>query len=101
MVKINIRLHTYSLELVYRSRNINIDEFGKVMCSILVKVASKPCYIMGDYNLDLRKHEMHHTDFLDAMYANYHVSLLNCSTRVTRESSTRITSHILSIKSTD
>ena len=62
------------------------------MHSILAKVASKPCYIMGDYNLDLLKHEIHHPadNFLDIMYANYFIPLINRPTRITRESSTLI-----------
>ena len=62
------------------------------MHSILDKVASKPCYVMGDYNLDLLKHEIHHPteNFLDIMYANYFISLINRPTRITRESSTLI-----------
>ena len=62
------------------------------MHSILDKVASIPCYIMGDYNLDLLKHEIHHPteNFLDIMYANYLIHLINRPTRITRESSTLI-----------
>ena len=59
---------------------------------ILDKIASKPCYIMGDYNLDLLKHEIHHPteNVLDIIYANYLVPLINRPTRITRESSTLI-----------
>ena len=62
------------------------------MHSILDKVASKPCYIMGDYNLELLKHEINHptVNFLDIMYANYFIPLINRPTRITIESSTLI-----------
>ena len=45
---------------------------------------------MGDYNLDLLKHEIHHPteNILDIMYANYLVPLINRPTRIARESST-------------
>ena len=67
------------------------------MHSILDKVASKPCYMMGDYNLDLLKHEIHHPteNFLDIMYANYLIPLINRPARITRESSTLIDKNIL------
>ena len=91
-IKINIRGHTYFIGLVYRPPNSNITEFSNTMHSILDKVASKPSYIMGDYNLDLLKHEIHHPTeiLLDIMYANYFIPLINRPTRITRESSTFI-----------
>ena len=89
---IKIRGYTYFIGLVYRPPNINITEFSNAMHYILDKIASKPCYIMGDYNLDLLKHEIHHPteNFLDSIYANYLVPLINRPTRITRESSTLI-----------
>ena len=89
---VSIRGHTYFIGLVYRPQNSNITEFSNAMHSILDKIASRPCYIMGDYNLDLLKHEIHHPteNFLDIMYANYLVPLINRPTRITRESSTLI-----------
>ena len=91
-IKITIRGHTYFIGLVYWPPNSNITEFSNTMHSILDKVASKQCYIMGDYNLDLPKHEIHHPteNFLDIMYANYFIPLINRPTRITRESSTLI-----------
>ena len=63
----------------YHGSHSNITEFCNTMHSILDKVASKPCYIMGDYNIDLLKHEIpHQTEyFLDIMYANYFIPLIN------------------------
>ena len=92
VIKITIKGHTYFVGLVYRPRNSNITEFSNTMHSILDKVASKPCYIMGDYKLDLLKHEIYHPteNFLDIMYANYFIPLINRPTRITRESSTLI-----------
>ena len=86
-IKITIRGHTYFIGLVYRPPNSNITEFSNTMHSILDKVASKPCYIMGDYNLDLLKHEIHHPteNFLVIMYANYFIALIYRPTRITRE----------------
>ena len=75
-ITITIRGHTYFIGLAYRPPNSSITEFSNTMHSILDKVASKPRYLMGDYNLDLLKHEIHHPteNFLDIMYANYYTS---------------------------
>ena len=44
------------------------------MHDILEKNAHHPYYIMGDFNLDLLKHELHRPmeRFLDTMYANWY-----------------------------
>ena len=49
-----------------------------------------PCYIMGDYNIDLLKHELHQPTekFLEAMYSN---SLLPMILKPTRETVTTAT----------
>ena len=91
-IKITTSGHTYFIGLAYRPPNNNITEFSNTIHSILDKVASKHCYIMGDYNLDLLKHEIHQPieNFLDIMYANYFIPLINRPTGITRESSTLI-----------
>ena len=91
-VKITIRGHTYCIGLVYRPPNSNITEFSNTMHSILDEVGSKPCFMMGAYNLDLIKHETHHPteNFLDIMYVNYSIPLINRLTTITGESSTLI-----------
>ena len=42
---------------------------------------------MGDYNIDLIKHEIHQStkDFLDILYANYLIPLTNRHTEITKE----------------
>ena len=47
---------------------------------------------MGDSNLDLQKHEIHHpTDkFVDIMYANSYIPMINRPTIVTRDTCTLI-----------
>ena len=44
------------------------------------------CYVMGDYNIDLIKHEIHQStkDFLEILYANYLVPLTNRHTEITK-----------------
>ena len=71
-IKIIIMEHTYLIGLVYRPTNSNITELSNAIHSILDKIASKPCYMIGDYSLDLLKHDIHHPteNSLDIMYAN-------------------------------
>ena len=56
------------------------------------KIAHHHCYIMGDFNLDLLKHELHRPTekFLDIMYANSYIPMINRPTRVTRDTCTLI-----------
>ena len=53
---------------------------------------NKFCYILGDYNLDLLNCESHqHTkDFLDHMYSNSFIPLINRPTRITATTATLI-----------
>ena len=44
---------------VYRPPNSNIVDFNDTMSNILEKIGHHSCYIMGDYNLDLLKHDKH------------------------------------------
>ena len=50
---------TYITGAVYCPPNSKIVDLNNTMHSILEKVAQYPCYIMGDFNLDLRKHDKH------------------------------------------
>ena len=55
-------LHTGNLIVVgtvYRPPNSNVIDFNDVMINILEKISHHHCYIMGDYNLDLMKHDKH------------------------------------------
>ena len=45
--------------VVYIPSNINIAHFNDTIHDIFEKVANRPCYIMGDFNLDLLKHKLH------------------------------------------
>jgi hypothetical protein len=45
--------------IIYRPPNSKYDEFEKSLREILSKVdrENKPCYLMGDFNVDLLKYE--------------------------------------------
>ena len=81
-VKINYRDYKLIVGVVYRPPNSNIVDFNDSMHDILEKIAHHPCYIMGDFNLDLLKHELHRPTerFLDTMYANSYIYTRNTCT---------------------
>ena len=78
--------------VVYRPPNSNTMDFIDSVHDILEKVAHYPCYIMGDFNIDLLKHELHRPTekFLDIVYANSYTPMINRPTRVTRDTCTLI-----------
>ena len=50
------------------------------------------CYLAGDYNIKLLNHDTHQltAEFLNIMYSNSFISLINRPTRVTEHSATLI-----------
>ena len=91
-VKIKGKKQSYVAGVVYRPPNNNVVEFSNTMHYILEKLGRQQCYIMGDFNLDLLKHEKHPPteQFLDMMYSNAYIPLINRPTRITKETSTLI-----------
>ena len=57
--KLHLNGQTYIVGVVYRPPNSNILEFNNTMHIILEKITQYPCYIMGDFNLDLLKYDKH------------------------------------------
>ena len=57
-----------------------------------IKVEDKICYNLGDYNFDILKHQSHKptSDFLDILYSDSFIPLINRPTRVTESSATII-----------
>ena len=55
--------------VVYRPPNSNIIQFIDTVSDILGKISYLPCYLLGDYNIDLLKHDSHiqTEQFLDIM----------------------------------
>ena len=91
-IKINYLDYNLIVGVVLRPPNSNMVDFNDSMHDILEKNAHHPCYIMGDFNLDLLKHELHRPTerFLDTMYANSYIPMINRPTRVTRNTCTLI-----------
>ena len=65
---------------------------GGVSLLIYLKNSHHSCYIMGDYNLDLLKHDKHPLteNFLDVIYAHSFIPVINRPTRVTMNTFTLI-----------
>ena len=91
-VKICHMNQTLIVGVIYRPPNRNIADFNDCMHFLLEKTACQPCYIMGDFNLDRLKHELHPPTekFLDTMYANSLIPIINRPTRVTKDTCTLI-----------
>ena len=87
----NIKMY---VEVIYRTPDADIRNF----CDYLINILESPnpptqsCYLMGDYNLDLLKHSTHNptSEFLDLMFSNSFIPLINKPTRITPKSATVI-----------
>ena len=91
-VKIKGKNQSYVAWVAFRPPKSNLVEFSNTMNYILEKLGRQSCYIMGDFNLDLLKHEKHPPteQFLDMIYANAYIPLINRPTRITKETYTLI-----------
>ena len=73
--------------VIYRMSDPSVDAFNDGMCDILnvVTKEKKICYLIGDLNIDLLKHEEHRptSDFVDNLYANNMSPLIVKPTRMT------------------
>ena len=57
-VKITNNGMAFVIGVVYRPPNSNDVQFNETLEDILAQISRMPCYIMGDYNIDLLKHEL-------------------------------------------
>ena len=71
-LKINSKDILYVIGIVYHPPNSDIEQFTETLNDILSQITHVPCYIMGDNNVDLLKHECHQPTehFLNTMYSN-------------------------------
>ena len=91
-VEINHMDYKFIVGVVFRPPNSNTVDFNDSIQDILEQNSHHPCYIMGDFKLDLLKHELHSPTekFLDIMHANSYSPMINRPTRVTRDTCTLI-----------
>ena len=80
--------------IIYRTSDADVRNFCDYLVNILesLKPHNQPCYIMGDYNIDLLKHSTHNptSTFLDLMFSDSFIPLINKPTRVTQKTATLI-----------
>ena len=80
--------------VVYRPPNRDIDTFVIYLKEILDKLkhCKKYCHLLGDFNINLLKVEDHipTSNFIENMYSNAFIPLINKPTRVTDKSATLI-----------
>ena len=90
--KLHLNGQIYIVGVAYRPPNSNTVAFNNTMHYILEKVTQYPCYIMGDFDLDLLKHDKHppNEKILDIMHANSFIPIINRPTRVTKDTCTLI-----------
>ena len=82
------------IAVIYRPPNSNLQNFMDAMKNSMniLKSSKFLNFFLGDYNLDLLSYSLHNptADFIDMMYANSFIPLINKPTRVTRQSLTLI-----------
>ena len=70
-----------------RPPNTDTLVFNEMFSDLLdiIKRGNKPCYILGDYNINLLNHDTHSTiaQSIDMLYSNAFITLINRPTRVT------------------
>ena len=80
--------------VIYRTPDADVRNFCDFLVNILdtLKPNKQTCYLMGDYNIDLLKHYTHNptSEFLDLMFSNSFIPLINKPTRVTHTTATII-----------
>ena len=86
---------TITVGCIYRHPSMLSSEFNSIYLNDLLKKLShknKKIILMGDFNIDLLKYDMHDdsSDFLGAMYANFHLPYISAPSSVTPHSKTFI-----------
>ena len=80
--------------VIYRPPNTDLKQFNEKFVDLLCKIRSdnKLVYLMGDYNINLLSAETHSptSEFLELMFSNTYVPLINKPTRVSTNTATII-----------
>ena len=84
----------YIIGVIYRPPNTHVQQFNEYLKASLdeIKVSQSPFHLLGDFNINLMNYVNHnHTsDYLDIMYSNGYVHVINRPTGVTNHSATLI-----------
>ena len=83
----------YWYRVLYRAHT-SIDDFNIDLSQVLQKLSeqNKDCYMLGDYNIDLLKDEIHRPtgEYLDLIYSHHIIPTILKPTRITDSSATII-----------
>ena len=93
-IEICIPRHKNIIGVIYRTPSENTLEFVEKVNEIIsgVTKGNKHCYITGDFNLDLPKHESHSdtAQFIESLFAFSFLPTITKPTRITAHSPTLI-----------
>ena len=82
------------IRTIYRPPDANLAEFNLKIDGLLSKISKerKPCYLMGDFTIDLLKYEKHFStnSYLDNIFSHCFLPLINRPTRITAHSASLI-----------
>ena len=77
------------MRVVYRPSNTDMYMFNDQLSNILTQINTekKTCFCVGDYNIDLLNCSLHppSQSFIDNMFTNSFIPLINKPTRVTNQ----------------
>ena len=80
--------------VINRPPNSPVQQFNECLKVLLdeIKTSQLPCYLLGDFNINLINHANHNYtgDYLDIMYSNGFIPVIDRPTRVTDHSATLI-----------
>ena len=80
--------------VIYRPPNTDISEFIDLMDDIKSKISreNEECYLLADWNINLLNFDCHKltSEFLESMFSDMYVPLINKPTRVRERSATLI-----------
>ena len=87
----NIKMY---VGVIYRTPDADMQNFCDYLINILESLnpLNQSCYLMGDYNIDFFKHSTHNptSEYLDLMFSNSFIPLIDKPTRITPKSATLI-----------
>ena len=91
---INEKSKNIIIGTIYRPPNNRFNKFENNLKTILTKLdkCNKPCYIMGDFNIDLLKYNYCNfsTEFFNQFSSSGYMPLITKPTRITKSTATLI-----------
>jgi len=87
--------------IIYKPPDVNLDEYNVAFDNLLKQLSNetKPCFILGDFNINLLKHNMHKPteNFLNMLLSYGYYPLIDKPTRITTDTATLIDNIITNV----